>query len=344
MSNLPTGLVFDQRYLHHCIPLASLENPSRVRSLYLTLSLSGYTERCQVIEPRQASIEQVLAVHSSFYLDQIRKHAVNSDPFSYDRDSYLMEDSLITARLASGGCMNLADQIMAGGLDQGFALVRPPGHHASTGRGMGFCILNNIAITAEYLRHIYGLSRILIVDFDAHHANGTQDVFYDTNEVMVLSVHQQGIFPFSGSAEETGVEKGLGYTINVPVYAQFGDSEYTFIFGQLLNAVCAQYLPQIILVSAGYDGHADDSISQICLSTRWFRNITMMLRFHAKQVCDSRLLLILEGGYNPDCLEASVLTTLDGLLDTKIEPVGVMHAKRADRILTGHPLKQFWTL
>lgn len=344
MNDMRTGLVFDQRYLHHCISLPSPENPDRVRSLYLTLNLFGYTERCRVVEPREANIEQILAVHSAFYLDQIRKHAVNCDPFSYDKDTYLMEDSLVTALLASGGCMNLADKIMTGELDQGFALVRPPGHHASTGRGMGFCILNNIAVTAEYLRNTYGLSRILIVDFDAHHANGTQDIFYDTNEVMVLSVHQQGIFPFSGKVEETGVDKGLGYTINVPVYSQFGDCEYTFLFGRLLNAVCAQYLPQIILVSAGYDGHEDDSISQIRLSTGWFRSIAMMLRFHAKQVCDSRLLFILEGGYNPVCLEASVQSTLDGLLDRKIEPVGVMHARRADRVLADHPLKQFWTL
>ena len=344
MNSSRTGLVFDQRYLHHRISQKSLENPGRVRSLYLTLSLSGYTERCRVIEPREATVDQVLTVHSAFYLDQIRKHAVNPDPFSYDRDSYVMEDSLITARLAAGGCMNLADQIMAGDLDQGFALIRPPGHHASTGRGMGFCILNNIALTAQYLKTTYGLSRILIVDFDAHHANGTQEIFYDTNEVMVLSVHQQGIFPFSGSAEETGVDKGLGYTINLPVYSQFGDCEYTFLLGQLLNAVCTQYLPQIILVSAGYDGHVQDSISQIRLSTRWFKDITMMLRFHAKQVCDSRLLLILEGGYNPECLEASILAAMDGLLEPKIEPVGVMKAQRADRVLTDHPLKQFWTL
>lgn len=344
MNDRRTGIVFDQRYLHHCIPRHSLENPARLQSLYLTLSLAGYTDQCRVVPARQASMEDILAVHSSFYLDQIREHAVTPNPYSYDKDTYLMEDTLATAMLAAGGCMALADEIMAGNIDQGFALIRPPGHHAGIGRGMGFCVLNNVAVTAEYLRRKHGLHRILIVDFDAHHGNGTQDIFYDTNEVMFLSVHQQGIFPFSGEANQAGDGKGEGYTINVPVYAQFGDNEYTYLFKHLLQTVCTQYLPQIILVSAGYDAHVDDSISQTCLTTQWYKEITTMLRFYAKKVCNKRLLMILEGGYNPDCLEPCVLTCMDGLLEKLSEPVSVPQAQRAQRLLQDHPFRQFWTL
>ena len=162
-----------------------------------------------------------------------------------------MEQSIYTAQLATGGCLDLADRLLGGDLDSGFALIRPPGHHAEPGRGMGFCVFNNVSITAEYLRKQYGLNRILIIDFDAHHGNGTQEAFYDTDEVMVMSLHQRDIFPFSGDASELGAEKGLGYTINVPVYSQFGDAEYTFLLGRLLQVVAEQYLPQIILVSAG---------------------------------------------------------------------------------------------
>ncbi|MCG8549340.1 MAG: histone deacetylase [Desulfobacterales bacterium] len=344
MSDPRTGIVFDQRYLHHCIPGHSLENPARLQSLYLTLSLAGYTDRCKVVPARQADMEDILAVHSSFYLEQVREHAVTSDPYSYDKDTYLMEDTLVTAMLAAGGCMALADEIMARDIDQGFALVRPPGHHAGIGRGMGFCVLNNAAVTAEHLRRKHGLNRILIVDFDAHHGNGTQEIFYDTHEVMFLSVHQQDIFPFSGQANQTGEGKGDGYTINVPVYSQFGDNEYTYLFGHLLQTLCTQYLPQIILVSAGYDAHEDDSISQTCLTTQWYKEITMMLAFYAKNVCDKRLLMILEGGYNPDRLEPCVLTSLDGLLEKPPEQVEIPQAPRAERLLQDHPFRQFWTL
>lgn len=338
------GLVFDNRYLHHMVDVPSLENPNRVRSLYVTLQQKGYAQRCQRIAPREATTEQIRMVHSAFYLDQLREHAVKDDPYSYDKDTYLMEDSLPTARLAAGGCLELADSIMSGKIDYGFALIRPPGHHATMGRGMGFCILNNVSLVAEYLRRTYGLKRILVVDFDVHHANGTQEIFYNTNEVMVLSLHQRGLFPFSGEPQETGSESGAGYSINLPVHAQFGDSEYTFLMGHLLQALCEQYMPQIILVSAGYDGHVDDSISQTQLSTRWFGTVTNLLRQYAHDTCDNRLLFVLEGGYNPFALEKCVLTTLDSLLAKDIEQVGIFHVDRAARLLIDHPAQAFWMI
>jgi acetoin utilization deacetylase AcuC-like enzyme len=323
---------------------SSPENPNRVRSLYVTLQQNGYAERCSAFPPREATTEQVRMVHSAFYLDQIREHAVKDDPYSYDKDTYLMEDSLPTARLAAGGCLELADRIMEGDIDYGFGLIRPPGHHASSGRGMGFCILNNVSLVAQYLRKTYGLHRILIVDFDVHHANGTQEIFYDTNEVLVLSIHQRGMFPFSGEPRELGEEAGIGYSLNVPVHPQFGDSEYTFLLGRLLQVLCEQYMPQIILVSAGYDGHIDDTISQTRLSTRWFGTIAHLLRWHVREICDNRLLFILEGGYNPASLEASVLATLDALLTREISQVGIFHIDRAAKLLADHPGRTFWTI
>lgn len=283
-------------------------------------------------------------IHSSFYVDQLRAHAIKADPFSYDRDTYLMDESLATARLAVGSCLAMADRIMEGALDYGFSLIRPPGHHASAGRGMGFCIFNNAALTAEYLRRRYGLRRILIVDFDVHHANGTQEIFYDTSEVLVVSIHQKGIFPFSGETGETGEGEGAGYTINLPVHPQFGDSEYTCLLGHVLQGVVEQYLPQFILVSAGYDGHQDDAISGTLLTTQWFATVTYLLRRHAEESCDNRLLYIMEGGYNPVSLEQSVLATIEALRAEQFDRPGILSVPRAEKILDDHPLRRYWTI
>lgn len=344
MNSKKPGILFDNRYFDHSISRTSLENAGRLQHLYLLLETSDYSSRFLRFSPREAEMGDILAVHSSFYLEQIREHALNGDPFSYDRDTYLMELSFYTAQLAAGGCLELADQIMTGAIDYGFALIRPPGHHAEPGRGMGFCVFNNIAITAQYLRRKYDLQRILILDFDIHHCNGTQAVFYDSEKVLVSSVHQDKLFPFTGTAEETGSEKGQGYTVNLPVHAQFGDPEYTYLVGKVMGTLVEQYLPQIILVSAGYDGHRDDTISKTLLSTAWFAKVTEMLKKFALESCDNRLLFVLEGGYNPGALEASVLATLDALCKPVGSRIGIAPSDRAATLLHNHPLRNHWTL
>ena len=338
------GIVFDNGFFDHSISRPSPENSQRLRHLYLQLDSPAYNSTFLRVPPREATSEDLLAVHSSFYLDQIREHALNGDPFSYDRDTYLMELSLYTAQLAAGGCLELADRIMAEEIDYGFALIRPPGHHAEPGRGMGFCVLNNIAITAEYLRRKYNLQRILIFDFDIHHCNGTQAVFYDSDKVLVASIHQDKLFPFTGAPDETGSDKGRGYTVNLPVHAQFGDLEYIYLTGKVIGTLVQQYLPQMILVSAGYDGHQDDSISKTLLSTGWFTTVTEMLKYFAQESCNNRLLFVLEGGYNPKSLENSVLATLEALCKPVGPRVGIVPAERAAMILQNHPLCNHWTL
>jgi len=337
------GLVIDDRYLNHVISRPSPENPERIRNL-ATVVREKYAGSCLIYPARIAETSDIEAVHSSFYLQQLREHVLRVDPYSYDRDTYLMEDSFYVAELAAGGCLELADRLMAGEIDHGFAMIRPPGHHAEPGRGMGFCIFNNLSITAQYLRNRYQLSRILVLDFDAHHGNGTQEVFYNTDEVLFISLHQRGIFPFSGEAVETGAGNGMGYTINVPVFPQFGDTEYTFLLGRILQSVVEQYLPQIILVSAGYDGHRDETISGTLLSTEWYGLITAMLKQYAHEACGDRLLMILEGGYNPLSLEASVLTTFESLLTPRLDKIGIFFSERANRLLVDHPMCNYWTL
>jgi acetoin utilization deacetylase AcuC-like enzyme len=288
-------------------------------------------------------MDAVEAVHPRFYLDQIRRHSRSSDPFAYDKDTYLMAHTLDSALLAAGGCLQMADSIMSGTIDKGFALIRPPGHHAEPGRGMGFCVLNNIAITAKWLGRVYGLHRILIFDFDVHHGNGTQEAFYGSNEVLVCSFHQHDLFPFSGLASDVGEDKGRGSNVNVPVYPQYGDAEYTYLTGQVLQNVVEQYMPQIILVSAGFDGHRNDPISKTDLSTQWFATLTAMLKQMADETCGGRLLMVLEGGYNPESLQESVIAVLKALTQENGQRVGIMHSNRASALLADHPAKQFWT-
>lgn len=333
----------DDRYLDHCISRRSPENPERIRNL-ANVVRNQYAGRCRIVQGRQAQMEDIERVHSHFYLEQLKQHSVKDDPYSYDKDTYLMEHSIYTAQLAAGGCLELADSLMTDDLDSAFALIRPPGHHAEPGRGMGFCVFNNVSITAEFLRKSYGLNRILIIDFDAHHGNGTQEAFYDTDEVLVLSLHQRDIFPFTGGAVELGEGKGAGYTINIPVYSQYGDPEYTFLLGRFLQVVVEQYLPQIILVSAGYDAHQDDRMSGITLTTEWFGVATALIKQYADLACDGRLLMVLEGGYNPVSLEASVTETLDSLLTERQGKIGVMHSERANALLVDHPFLNYWTL
>jgi acetoin utilization deacetylase AcuC-like enzyme len=337
------GLLLDERFFKHAISQPSPENPKRLKPLYSIIN-NNFRDSFYFLEPRQASVENIIAAHSTFYLDQLTEHLEKADPFSYDRDTYLMEDSYTTAVLAAGGCLEMADCIMSAEFDHGFALIRPPGHHAEPGRGMGFCILNNIGITAKYLQETYKLKRILILDFDVHHGNGTQEMFYESDNVLVVSLHQSGLFPFSGSVDEMGNDSGKGYNINIPVFAQFGDQEYTFLIGRLLQGIVEQFMPQIILVSAGYDGHKDDNMSGTLLTTEWFGTITTMLKQFARETCDNRLMYILEGGYNPVSLEASVLSTLESMRRHDLGKIGILDAKRALDLLHNHPLQRYWTV
>ena len=341
--NKKPGIVLDNRLLRHATERQTPETPERLRTLYRELDTERQRRRFHRIAAVPADPDSVLAVHSQFYLDQIASYAAADAPFAYDRDTYVMSETLACARLAAGGCIQLADAVMDGAVDGGFALIRPPGHHAEPGRGMGFCVLNNVAITAAWLRRAHGLRRILVFDFDAHHGNGLQEAFYDTSDVLVCSIHQGDIFPFSGTASETGEGDGLGYTVNLPVFAQYGDVEYTYLTGRVLQALMEQYLPQIIIVSAGFDGHVDDPISKLRLSTGWFGTITRMIRQLAATYCDGRLLMVLEGGYNPASLEVSILAVLESLAAGDRQRVGIPPSDRAARLIADHPARQYWT-
>ena len=328
MSGKKIGIIQDPCFFEHRLETVTKECPERVRRLYLDIEQEPELSQLVCYPLRAVSDEEICRVHSELYLRQILDHAVNPNPYSYDADTYLTPESPHVARLSAGGCLALADILMTGEIDSGFALVRPPGHHAEIGRGTGFCIFNNIAMTAQHLIDRHELSRILIIDFDVHHGNGTQDIFYQTDQVLTLSIHQNNLFPFTGKSIEIGQGEGLGYNINIPVPPQFGDAEYSCIFGTIVQNVVENYLPQVILVSAGYDAHEDDPISQTNITTAGYYAITQALSHFAKSI-DARLLFLLEGGYNLDSLSKSVRASLRALSNPPIGSPSFRHAPRA---------------
>ncbi len=328
--NKKIGIVASNKFFDHCIDQPVKESPRRLHRLYANLKRQEYQDFLLSYPPLPASDDELQQIFSSLYLDQLRHYSVHKNHFAYDKDTYLMESSVHTARLALGGCLGLANAIMTGEIDCGFALIRPPGHHAEQGRGMGYCIFNNIATVAQHLLNQFGFERILIFDFDAHHGNGTQNWFYHDKQVLTISIHQRNLFPAnSGSIEEFGEGEGLGYNINIPVKPTFGNQEYNCLTGRVIQEIIDQFMPQIILVAAGFDGHRDDSMSGLNLTTGWFNSIAGIMKYFANEYCGGKLMYVLEGGYNAEVLDEAVLATLKTMYSPAPDEIGFCHSPRA---------------
>ena len=210
--------------------------------------------------------------------------------------------------------MAAAEAVVSGSYPAAFAFVRPPGHHAEAGRAMGFCLFNNVAIAAIYGIHRHNLKRVLIVDWDVHHGNGTMHSFYETAEVLYFSIHQYPHYPGTGRIEEIGRGAGRGYTVNVPLYGGQGDADYLYLFGELLLPVAREYAPQLILVSAGFDAHRNDPLAGMGLSSEAYGRLASILRELSEECCPGRLALTLEGGYDHTALAEGVAAVLSSLI------------------------------
>jgi acetoin utilization deacetylase AcuC-like enzyme len=239
--------------------------------------------------------------------------SANHFQVAFDLDTYASEASYRTALLASGSLLQLADAMVSGDINNGFALVRPPGHHAEANRAMGFCLFNNVAICARYLQHAHGMERILIVDWDVHHGNGTQNSFYPDRNVLFISLHQYPHYPGTGSHGESGCGDGAGYTVNIPLPAGMGDAEYTSAFTRIVDPVARQYAPQFILISAGFDCHVQDPLGGMQLTEAGFRAMTRILMRIARDYAAGRIAAVLEGGYSLQALQDSVFSVIDEL-------------------------------
>ena len=266
------------------------------------------------IEPRAASHDEIAYVHTSFYIRYIAGTAGKNCVF-LDSDTIAGAETYEIAKLAVGGLMNAIDGVMTGEVDNAFAFVRPPGHHAGPGNSAGFCVFNNVAVGAMHAIKKHGLKKILIVDWDLHHGNGTQKIFYSDRRVLYFSTHQYPYYPGTGSLHEIGEGQALGYTVNVPL--RHGAVNGTFIsaFRKILEPIALAYKPELILVSAGFDTYFQDPLGGMRVTPEGFAAMARVLLNIADQCCSGRVVSVLEGGYNVVGLARSAKATLEEMFD-----------------------------
>ena len=262
---------------------------------------------------RDSTREELAWVHTDSHVSRIEQTRGRAFT-ALDADTSATEHSFDASVRAAGGVISAVEAVIAGKTAGAFALVRPPGHHAEDGRAMGFCLFNNVAVASEFALRRCGLDRVLIVDWDVHHGNGTMHSFYDTDRVLYFSVHQYPHYPGTGRIEETGKGRGLGYTVNVPLPPGQGDSEYAAVFEDVLQPVALQYRPQLILVSAGFDIHRDDPLADMQVTAEGFARLTRVLLAVSAACCPGKLVFGLEGGYDLGALAGGVSAVLETLI------------------------------
>jgi acetoin utilization deacetylase AcuC-like enzyme len=297
-------LISHERMLeHHCGGEDHPERPQRLRAI-LDLLRRRPVPGTRWLEATPATRDHVERIHPPRYVDQIDR--IRGKSFRFDEDTMATEASVEAAYLAAGAAVQLVEALMTGEASRGFALVRPPGHHAEPMRAMGFCLFNNIAIAAAHAIEAHGCQRVLIVDWDVHHGNGTQEAFYARRDVLFVSLHQWPFYPGGGAATETGIRDGEGFTVNIPLPAGCDDGDYLTAFHEIIVPVAELYEPQLVLVSAGFDAHEGDPLAQMRLSTAGYSAMCGVMRQIADRFAGGRLGLVLEGGYDIESLAADV--------------------------------------
>ena len=317
------GYVYSPVYLLHS-ERGHPESPQRLEAIMQVWQDQHLLKKLVAVEPTPATDERLLRVHSQKHLNTL-EYADRRGGLQIDGDTYMNEYSRQAAYLAAGGAMNAVDAVMQGKVDASFLLARPPGHHATRDLAMGFCLLNNAAVAAQYAIDQYGLERVVIVDFDVHHGNGTQDIFYESPNVFYFSTHRYPFYPGSGHWRDIGAEAGHGFTFNVPLPHNVGNEQYARIFDELLYPAMERYHPQLVLVSAGYDAHWADPLGALTLlDAPGYHYLTRVLHSMAKEFCDGKIVCILEGGYHFDALAWSSYASVQALLGEPAEddPIG----------------------
>ena len=304
------GLVVDPRFRQHDPGRHHPESPERLRVLE-ELFATAYPDVPR-IGARAVLEEEVARVHASDLLRAVAASA-GKPVTHFDADTSASAGSFEAAVLAAGAAIELADAVCAGAIDSGFAALRPPGHHAEHDRAMGFCLFNNVAIVARHLQAKRGLERVLILDWDVHHGNGTQHAFWHDPSVMYVSLHQFPFYPGTGSPDEVGGGRGAGYTVNLPMRAGWGPPEYGAAFREVITPVALRFRPDFVLVSAGFDAHRDDPLASMMLDRDAFASMTDAMVALADECCGGKLALLLEGGYSLDALRDSVAAVIDHL-------------------------------
>ncbi len=309
---MKVGFIYDDKYLLHHYE-GHPESKYRLEAITEGMAERGLYGKVELIKPFYADANIIGLNHDPQYIEEVMM-ASKSGGGWLDPDTYVNEYTFDVARLAVGGVVGAINEILEGNIEAAFCAVRPPGHHAEHAKAMGFCIFNNIAIGAHYLLK-KGFERIFIVDFDAHHGNGTQHSFYTEPRVFYFSTHQYPFYPGTGSAEERGAGEGLGTTLNIPMPFGAGDELYKQAYGETLPAAVRGYKPQFILVSAGYDLHKEDPLTGLEVTDEGIEFIVSSIMGLAKEL-NIPVLFSLEGGYNLDVLRRNVPRTLEIMLET----------------------------
>ncbi len=311
---MKVGYVYDPVYLEHDTGQHP-ENAARLEAVMSRLEESGLKKRLYHIPPRPATIEELALVHHEEYIAYVQAVAKNGGGW-LGPDTVVSPGSYKAALYAAGGLIRATEVVMTEG-GSAYGLVRPPGHHATATQAMGFCLFNNVAVAARCALNRFNLGRIAIIDFDVHHGNGTQDIFYGDPKVLYVSTHEFPLYPGTGGLEETGIGDAKGTTVNIPLPAGSGDGEYLQVFDEVIVPVVKRFSPELILVSAGYDGHWSDRLAMMDLSVTGYAQIAGVIKGLAEELCGGHLVFALEGGYPLVALAASVKATFDVLLGEK---------------------------
>ena len=315
---MTTGILYDDRFLDHDAGPGHPERRERLESVVKHLRGQPWFAGLTAVSPRPAEREWIEQIHDGKYIQRASEACRQGMPFLDVADVGICPESCDIACLAAGGALELADRMVAGEIQNGFSLSRPPGHHAERGMALGFCLFNNVAVVARYLQKQHGLDKILILDWDVHHGNGTQHTFEEDPSVLYVSTHQYPYYPGTGAASETGIGRGAGTTVNCPMPAGATDTNYERAFRERILPEIDAFGPQAVIISAGFDAHRDDPLAQVNLSTGFFAWMSTRMMEVADKHAGGRIISLLEGGYNIDqlplCIEAH-LKVLAGIDD-----------------------------
>jgi acetoin utilization deacetylase AcuC-like enzyme len=331
---MTTGYITDTRFDKHTYS-GHPENVTRLQTVRSLLDSAGVATKMSAIAPVRADDEMLRLVHTAAYLDLLHKTESMSGVM-FGEDTYVLPESYEIARYAAGGGIAAVDVLLKGEVDNALVTTRPPGHHARPTQGMGFCLLSNIAITARYAQKAYeskGIKRVLIVDYDVHHGNGTQDTFYDDPSVLFISTHQSPWYPGTGAVGDIGSGAAVGSTINMPLTVGAGDEVFSTLYEQIIWPAARRFAPDLILVSAGFDAHWAESpnLGQLRLTLPGYAHLSAELKRMAAELCHGRIIFMMEGGYNLTALSNGLLNVAHVLLgdDQIIDPLGAAPSQMA---------------
>ncbi len=338
-----TGIIYAPAFGHNKV--GHPEHNGRIKKITPFLDQHGILDDLTLLSPRTAMVNELSRAHDISLIERIRLTSQSGGgPLDYG-DTYSTAESYDLACLAAGATLTAVSAILNGEIDNGFALVRPPGHHAEYANLSGFCLFNNVAVAARFAQTMPGIERVLIIDFDVHHGNGTQDIFYLDNSVMFMSTHlyiPRMFYPGTGAVDELGLSNGSGFTLNVPFMPYVGDIGYIAAFNEIVVPKAREFKPDLILVSAGYDAHWQDPLAMAGLSLTGYAQISRCLVDLAHELANGRILFVLEGGYQINALQLGILNTFYALLgqDMIEDPLGTMPQNEQDVTDLLHTIKQ----